>query len=78
MDVLSPKIQTGVPVRVLDIASASLKLGVPCYVSPGSLVRIHMSESVAHAEVRYCTRESSEYHIGVKVEELVHKGEQEG
>jgi len=74
MDVLSPKPLTAVHVRVLDIASASLKLAVPDYVSPGSLVRIHMTEASAHAEVRYCTCEASQYYVGVRVEEFFPAG----
>jgi len=46
-------------------------LSVPFFVSPGSLVRIHMTESHANAEVRYCTREGSDYYVGVKVEEVI-------
>ena len=71
MDVLSPKPKRGVPVRVLNIGPASLKLNVPFFLSPGALVRINMTESHANAEVRYCTREGSEYYVGVKVEEVV-------
>ena len=71
MDVLSPKLKRGVPIRVVNIGRASLKLSVPFFLSPGALVRINMTESHANAEVRYCTREGSEYYVGVKVEEVV-------
>jgi len=71
MDVLSPKPRRAVPVNVINIGQASLKLSVPFFVSPGSLVRIHMTESHANAEVRYCTREGSDYYVGVRVEEVI-------
>ena len=71
MDVLSPKPQRAVPVSVINIGTASLKLSVPFFLSPGALVRIHMTESHANAEVRYCTREGSAYYIGVRVEDVV-------
>jgi hypothetical protein len=71
MDVLSPKPRRGVPVNVINIGEASLKLSVPFFVSPGSLVRIQMTESHANAEVRYCTREGSDYYVGFKVEEVI-------
>jgi len=71
MDVLSPKPRRSVPVNVINIGEASLKLSVPFFVSPGSLVRIHMTESHANAEVRYCTREGSDYYVGVRVEEVI-------
>lgn len=74
MDVLSPKLQRGVPIRVINIGRASLKLSVPFFLSPGALVRINMTESYAHAEVRYCTREGSTYCIGVRIEEVVPNG----
>ena len=71
MDVLSPKPRRGVPVNVINIGEASLKLSVPFFVSPGSLVRINMTESHANAEVRYCTREGSDYYVGLKVEDVI-------
>lgn len=73
IDVLSPQPRTGVQARVLDVGASSVKLGLPFYLSPGSLIRIRMSDSLANAEVRHCSREGSEYHIGVKVEEITPK-----
>ena len=73
MDILSPKPQRGVQIRVLDVGSASLKLSVPFYVSPGSIVRIHMTQASAQGEVRYCTREGLECHIGIRLEEIAPK-----
>jgi hypothetical protein len=73
IDVLSPHPQHAVQARILDVGTSSLKLSVPCFVSPGSLLRIHLTEFVADAEVRHCTCEDSEYHVGVAVMELVPK-----
>jgi hypothetical protein len=73
IDVLSPRPQPSVQARILDVGISSLKLSLPCFVSPGSLVRIHLTEFVADAEVRHCTCENSEYHVGVNVVELVPK-----
>ena len=73
IDVLSPRPQPSVKARILDVGTSSLKLSVPCFVSPGSLVRIHLTEFVADGEVRHCTCEDSEYHVGVNVVELVPK-----
>lgn len=73
IDVLSPKPQSAIHIRILDVGESSLKLSLPCFVSPGSLIRIHMTESIANAEVRYCTLEGGEYHAGVKVEEIAPK-----
>lgn len=73
IDVLSPRPQPALQARILDVGTSSVKLSVPCFVSPGSLVRIHLTECVADAEVRHCTCEDSEYHLGVTVVEIVPK-----
>ena len=73
VDVLSPQPRSDVQARILDAGTASLKLSVPVFLSPGSLIRIHMTDSVAYAEVRYCTCEGEEHHIGVRVEEVTPK-----
>jgi len=71
IDVLSPRPQQAVQARILDVGTSSLKLSLPFFVSPGSLLRIHMTDSVAEAEVRHCTCEASEYHVGVMVIEII-------
>jgi|SRR3982750_4124976 hypothetical protein len=73
IDVLSPQAKSDVQARIMDAGEASLKLSIPFFLSPGSLIRIHMTESVAYAEVRYCTCEGEEYHVGVRVEEVTPK-----
>ena len=74
IDVLGSQKQLSVPAHILDVGNSSLKLSVPFFLSPGSLLRIHLSDAVAEAEVRHCTCEVSGYHIGVQVEEIVPKG----
>jgi hypothetical protein len=73
IDVLSPRPQHAVPARILEVGTSSLKLSVPCSLSPGSLLRIHLTEFVADGEVRHCTCEDSEYRVGVTVVEIVPK-----
>jgi hypothetical protein len=73
IDVLSPKPRSAVEARILDVGTSSLKLSLPFFLSPGSLIRIHMTDSVANGEVRYCTSEGTEYHAGVRIEEVVPK-----
>src|SRR5690348_10139919 len=70
IDVLSPHPKNDVQARVIDAGTASLKMSIPFFLSPGALIRIHMTDSVAHAEVRYCTSEGSEYHVGLRIEEV--------
>jgi len=73
IDVLSPQPKTGVQARIIDVGEASLKLSVPFHVSPGALIRIHMTESIAYGEVRYCTCEGAQYYIGVRIDEVAPK-----
>jgi hypothetical protein len=73
IDVLSPSPRSSVQARILDVGSESLKLSLPFFLSPGALIRIHMTGSAANAEVRYCSREGDEYFVGVRVEEVVPK-----
>jgi hypothetical protein len=73
IDVLSPQPRSSVPARILDVGTSSLKLSLPFFLSPGALIRIHMTDSIANAEVRYCTSEGTEYHVGVKVEDVAPK-----
>src|ERR1700674_4030731 len=74
IDVLSPNPRSSLQARIVDVGTSSLKLVVPFFLSPGALIRIHMTDAVANAEVRHCTCEGSEYHVGVTVEEVVPKG----
>jgi hypothetical protein len=73
IDVLSPRPQSSMQARILEVGTSSLKLSVSSFISPGSLLRIHLTEFVADAEVRHCTCEDSEYHVGVNVVEIVPK-----
>jgi hypothetical protein len=74
VDVLSPHAQTAVQARIVDVGESSVKLSIPFHLSPGSLVRIHMTDSLAYGEARYCTCEGAEYFVGVKIDEIVPKG----
>jgi hypothetical protein len=73
IDILSPQPKSSVQARILDVGEASLKLSVPFHVSPGALLRIHMTESIAYGEARYCTCEGAEYYIGVRIDEVAPK-----
>jgi c-di-GMP-binding flagellar brake protein YcgR len=70
IDVLSPRAYHSVKARVLDVSTGGLMLALPFALTPGALIRITMTEAIADAEVRYCTMEGSEHHIGVKVLEI--------
>jgi hypothetical protein len=71
IDVLSPQRRSSVQGRIVDVSTSGLMLSIPFHLAPGALIRIKMTDAVAYAEVRHCTCGGSEYHIGVKVEEIV-------
>ena len=73
IDVLSPQPKSSIQARILDVGETSLKLSVPHHVSPGALIRIHMTESIAYGETRYCTCKGAGYHIGVRIDEVAPK-----
>jgi PilZ domain-containing protein len=73
IDILSPQPRSSVQVHVLDVSASGLMLSLPFPLAPGALIRIEMTDAIAKAEVRYCTCEGSEYHVGVKVDEIIPK-----
>ncbi|HUA84201.1 MAG TPA: hypothetical protein VMB85_10110 [Bryobacteraceae bacterium] len=70
LDVLAPHPRRAVSADVVDVGSGGLRLTVPFFVTPGSILRIHLSEAVVQAEVKYCSCEARKYHVGVGVEEI--------
>jgi hypothetical protein len=73
IDVLNPQPRSSVQANIVDVGTSGLKLSVPFFLVPGSLIRIHMTDAVANAEVRYCNCEGSQYHAGVRVDEIIPK-----
>lgn len=43
IDVLNPQPRKSVQAHIVDVATSGLKLRVPFFLSPGSLIRIHMT-----------------------------------
>jgi len=70
---LMPNPRKSVPVRVIDVSTSGVMLALPFAVTVGALIRIKMTGGDADGEVRYCTREGDEYHVGVSVEEITSK-----
>jgi hypothetical protein len=73
IDVLDPNPQTGLPARVIDVGTSSVKLALPVFLCPGTLIRITVGDATADAEVRYCTCEGAEYYAGVRLDEITPK-----
>jgi anti-sigma factor RsiW len=57
-------------VRVLDVSKHGLKLHVPEFLAPGSMVQIHLATSIALGEVRYCLPAAAGFHVGVRLEDV--------
>lgn len=70
VDVLAPQPRRAVPVDVIDVGGGGLKLKVPLFITPGSILRLHLTDAVAQAEVKYCSCEGAEFHVGVRIEEI--------
>jgi hypothetical protein len=70
IDVLAPQIRRAISVKVVDVGGGGLKLIAPCFLTPGAILRIRLTEAVVQAEVKYCSCEAREYHVGVAVEEI--------
>jgi hypothetical protein len=54
-----------VDVRVLDVSKSGMKLSVPRFLNRGTVVQIHLKDSMALAEVRHCLSAGRGYHAGV-------------
>ena len=76
VDVLAPHPRRAVSVKVIDVGSGGLRFVVPFFLTPGSILRMYLTEAVVQAEVKYCSCEGSEYHVGVAVEEIRANAEQ--
>ena len=76
IDILMPNPRNSVPVRVFDVSTSGVMLALTFPLAPGTLIRIKMTDAAAEGEVRYCTHEGDEYHVGVRVEEIRPKDSQ--
>lgn len=56
-----------VAIRIRNISKGGLGLRIPTFLPLGTQVHVHLKQSVAYAEVRYCVRVGSEFHAGVAV-----------
>ena len=70
LQVFSPLSPARSDVRVLDVSTHGLKLHVPEYLQPGTVVQIRLANSVVLGEVRYCLPASVGFHVGVSLEDV--------
>jgi hypothetical protein len=67
---LSPPSAIRSEVRIIDVAQGGLKLRVPEFLHPGTVIQIRLKRTIAMAEVRYCHPEGSEFDVGVKLQDV--------
>jgi len=53
--------------RVVQTSREGLRLRVSEFVHPGSTIQVHMADTLAFGEVRYCQPAGSSFHIGVQI-----------
>ncbi len=68
LKLLDPVTSVGPPhdVRVVEISRGGLKVRTPRFLIPKTLVQIRFNGRPVLGEVRYCNRNESEYHAGIK------------
>jgi hypothetical protein len=69
MKVLQP-LGPNTEVRVLDISRGGLKITVPEFLAPGTVIQIHVKSAIAFAEVRYCTHDGTDWQAGVRFQDV--------
>jgi hypothetical protein len=70
MQVLNPLATNRVEVRVLDVSRDGLKLRVPEFLPPGSVIQVRMENSIALGEVRYCRALQAGFDAGVQLQDV--------
>ncbi len=70
LHVFNPLSAARLGVRILDVSKHGLKLHVPEFLAPGTVVQIHLATSVALGEVRYCLPAGAGFYVGVRLEDV--------
>jgi hypothetical protein len=61
------------PVLITDVGRDGFGLRVPIFIAPGGVIQIHLTSSIAVAEVRYCVEFGPAFAVGVNVRQFVAK-----
>ena len=73
MSVVETSISHKALVRVLSISQRGMKLQSPSPLLPGTLVGIHLKDTIIIGEVRYCAQRGHQYHLGILEQDDVSK-----
>lgn len=73
--VLCSQINPFIPGRlaavVCDVSRDGMRLKVPKYLMPGTLVQIRFQRLIATAEVRHCRRKGADFFAGLRISEIL-------
>lgn len=61
-------------IRIIDASTGGLKLQVPEFIHPGTSIQIRLKRTIALAEVRYCHPAGTEFHVGVRLQDVFPRG----
>ena len=61
-------------IRIIDASPGGLKLRVPEFLNPGTSIQIRLKRTIALAEVRYCHPVGTEFHVGVRLQDVFPRG----
>ena len=71
MKVLYPSGGKGAEVRVLDVSRGGLRLRLPEFLQPGTIIQIQLKSLIAEAEIRYCVQaEEAGFYAGVELQDV--------
>jgi hypothetical protein len=73
LQVLKPFSPDVWPTQLIDVSRGGLKLRVPEFLQRGTIVQVHFRTTIAIGEVRHCTQTGDEFHIGVKLGEVMER-----
>ena len=70
MHVLHPLSTARIDVRVLDVSKDGLRLRVPEFLQPGSVIQVRLESSIALGEVRYCRAAHGGFDAGIQLQDV--------
>ena len=73
MKLLNPLSAVRTNVHVLDGSKGGMKLSVSEALQPGTVVQIRLKDTFTLAEVRYCVKVGTKFHVGVRLQDVFSK-----
>ena len=73
MKLVNPASAVRTNVRVLDVSEGGVKVRVAEALKPGTVIQVRLKGAIALAEVRYCRKVGTEFHVGVQLQDVFSK-----